>query len=99
MEPVSTWPTLTSCSRFSNGCTAKMSLKGAVWVWRRFAASSSATRERYGRRAQWGRARPFTFHFRMGEALMSNTLRPILLVEDDPGDVELIKQAFDDGNL
>ena len=30
---------------------------------------------------------------------MSNTLRPILLVEDDPGDVELIKQAFDDGNL
>lgn len=30
---------------------------------------------------------------------MSNILRPILLVEDDPNDVELVTKAFDDGNL
>ncbi|HUY13660.1 MAG TPA: response regulator [Terriglobia bacterium] len=30
---------------------------------------------------------------------MSNNLRPILLVEDDPNDVELVQKAFDDGHL
>ncbi len=30
---------------------------------------------------------------------MNNILRPVLLVEDDPNDVELIKKAFDDANL
>ncbi len=30
---------------------------------------------------------------------MSNILRPILLVEDDPNDVELARKAFNDGNL
>jgi CheY-like chemotaxis protein len=30
---------------------------------------------------------------------MSNNLRPVLLVEDDPNDVELTKNAFDEGSL
>jgi len=30
---------------------------------------------------------------------MSNILRPILLVEDDPNDVELVTKALNDGNL
>jgi CheY-like chemotaxis protein len=33
------------------------------------------------------------------EAQMSNNLRPVLLVEDDPNDVELVQKAFHDGNL
>src|SRR5262249_24100683 len=58
--PASTWPTPTSCSGRSSGCTRRPSSRAPASAWRRCSASSTATAAASGPRAPSTAGRRFT---------------------------------------
>ena len=94
--------TPTSCSASSSGCTGWRSSRAPASAWPTSAASSSATAAGPGRRARSTGARPSTSPCRgarRGSLSTWPTLKPILLVEDNPKDVELTLAALGKSQL
>jgi CheY-like chemotaxis protein len=94
-----------SCSVCFNAYTLLKSLKAPELVWLPFSALSTAMEGRFGPRARWSKEQLSISHFprcetqRRGTQHPMDTLGRILLVEDDPRDVELTLTALEDHKL
>src|SRR6266481_5263423 len=106
-----TCSTSTSCLAYFSVCIGRKSLRAPELGWRPSSASSTGMAERSGQRGPWIKARLFISRFpgdeiqelgwkrsRDGNTLM-DTLGRILMVEDDPNDVELTLTALEEYNL
>src|ERR1700736_3033550 len=86
-----------------NACTVKLNLRAPALAWQMSSASSNDTAVGHGRKARWTAAQHSTFQSRnkMEAAVDSEILgiKNILLVEDDPRDVELTLAALEDQRL
>src|SRR5580658_4713806 len=93
----------TSFSASSNACTARLNLRAQASGWPTSSASFSATGAEPGRKARLTAGRLFTFQCRgkMEPVMGSETicLKDILLVEDDPTDVEFTLTALEEHHL
>src|ERR1700759_472155 len=87
----------------SNDCTVKRSLRARASGWQMSSASFINTAAGHGRKAWWTTAQRFTFHSQSNTNLPMDshflTIKSILLVEDDPDDVELTLSALEDNHL
>ena len=92
--------TRTSCSSFSSGSMAGASIREQASAWRSANASSSGTEAGFGPPASRAKDRLSLSPFPCKDSFMnhdSNDWHPIeiLLVEDNPGDVELTREALE----
>ena len=90
----------TNCLACSSACTARRNSRAPASAWPVCAASSPGTAAGPGRRERSTKALHFSFHCRTHykEVEMENPKR-ILLVEDDPKDIELTLAALSEHNL
>src|SRR3954467_13629640 len=102
--------TSTSCLAYLSVCIGRKSSRAPALGWRPSSASSTGIAERSGQRGPWIKARLFISRFpgdeiqeqdrnalEMGNTLM-DSLGRILMVEDDPKDVELTLTALEEYN-
>src|SRR5215813_6882827 len=88
-----------SCSACSSACTGRRTSKAPASAWRRCSASSRATAGASGPKARSTAARLSISRCRNSRGEAMNGLGRILLVEDDPKDVELTMTALEEYNL
>src|ERR1035441_9135122 len=92
-----------NCSACFNACTATTSLRAQASAWRMSSASFIGTAAGHGRKARWTAARHFTFPSQNQTGAAMDTeirnIKNILLVEDDPRDVELTLAALEEHHL
>src|SRR4030067_3062357 len=89
----------TNSSESSSGCTARMSTKAPASGWPSFNASSIATVDASGWKARSTGEPPSTSPCRRGRIMNIEMPLEILLVEDNPNDVELALHALKKHNL
>src|SRR6266581_3578244 len=94
----STCSTQTNFSGCSSTCIAPRTMREPASVWRSSNASSTATEGAYGRKRPSTRARHSTSLSKEQLTMREKTVE-ILLVEDNPDDVELTLHAFQKHNL
>src|SRR5688572_28667814 len=83
-----------SCSAYSSGCTAPRSTRAPASGWQPSNALSIATAGACGPKPRWAKGRLSTLRSKEDRFLMANQPVEILLVEDDPDDVELTLRAL-----
>src|SRR5574341_2286658 len=93
MARASTCSMPTSCLACFSGCIAPKTTRGRGWAWRPCSASSTVTAGGCGPRARWTGA-PRSISRWEGRRLMNESPVEILLVEDNPNDVELTLHAL-----
>src|SRR3989454_11903713 len=98
MEWDSTCSTSTNSSASSSACIGPRSMREPVSVWPSFNASSTATAGASGRKRPSTRARHSTLLSKEQLPMLEKSVE-ILLVEDNPNDVELTLHAFRKHNL
>src|SRR5438552_12262812 len=89
--------TPTNCSGSSSACTAPRTTKAPAWGWPPCSASSTVMAAAFGPKRKWIRERPSAL-LSDKVSLMSENMIEILLVEDNPNDVELTLHAFRKNN-